>query len=158
MSIPPDAPFHLTLLRHGQSDPIPGLRDFDRPLTEMGAACVQEHAKTWVFNPPIDSILCSGSRRTRETLDLILPQLTGAKVSYDDDLFLAPPKYLIQRIERMDDRFHHLLVVAHGPTLQGVANWLQGIQGNTLHFEPGTCVHLRLNIHHWRDFAPYCQL
>lgn len=147
----------LTLLRHGQSDPLPGGRDFERPLTEEGRRFLEKQAGALaLLHPPIDYVLCSGAKRTQETFKIIQPAMNDTvSVNFDDDLFLARPTYLIRCLESLDDHYLHPLVIGHGPTLQGFLNWLQGIQGNTLHFDAGSFVHVKLSIACWRNIAPF---
>ena len=67
----------LALLRHAKSSwDNPALSDFDRPLNSRGQKNAPEAGmalRELGFKP--DLILCSPSKRTRETLDLALPQL-----------------------------------------------------------------------------------
>jgi hypothetical protein len=69
----------LYLLRHGKSEwGDPGLDDHDRPLAARGeraAAVVGIHFAQQDYQPSL--VLCSSARRTRETLESLLPHLPG---------------------------------------------------------------------------------
>src|SRR5437763_11388296 len=62
---------HLFVLRHAKSSwDDPALADHDRPLAARGWRAVKtlaEHVRTSGIKPAL--VLCSSSRRTRETLD-----------------------------------------------------------------------------------------
>jgi phosphohistidine phosphatase len=69
----------LSLLRHAKSSwKNPTLPDHDRPLNSRGKAQAPMVGKAMAkrgLNP--DLVLCSTARRTRDTLDLVLPELKG---------------------------------------------------------------------------------
>jgi phosphohistidine phosphatase len=69
----------LYLLRHAKSDwGDPGLDDHDRPLAARGAraaAVVGVHFAQQGYRPSL--VLCSSARRTRQTLESLLPHLSG---------------------------------------------------------------------------------
>lgn len=69
-----------------------------------------------------DLVLSSDSARTRETLDLVLPEL-GAKVAVQflHELYLAEPELIISIIRRAPDRCSALMIVGHNPGLEQCA-------------------------------------
>src|SRR6478735_4917541 len=76
----------LILLRHAHAEPAStGQSDIDRPLSPEGLA-EAEAAGRWLRERGLvpDRVLCSPSRRTRETLEAVL-----AAVGYVDRLLLV---------------------------------------------------------------------
>jgi phosphohistidine phosphatase len=70
----------LILMRHAKSDWTQGTEDIARPLNKRGrsaAKAIGRHLAETDVQP--DRILCSPSRRTRETLAKLLPHLTGLR-------------------------------------------------------------------------------
>ena len=114
----------LSLLRHAKSSwGDPGQKDFDRPLAERGREAAPRmggYMAAQGLNP--DLVLCSPAVRARQTLDLVLPQLTGQPtVEYEDALYLAAPSVLLARIRKIAAKVRHILVISHDPGMQGLA-------------------------------------
>ena len=67
----------LILLRHAHAEPAAtGQPDMDRPLSPEGLA-EAEAAGRWLAEQALipDRVLCSPSRRTRETLEAVLARI-----------------------------------------------------------------------------------
>ncbi len=153
----------LLLLRHAKAEPArPAQDDHERPLAHrgrrdadrMGAAMAQRGLAP-------ERALCSSSRRTRETLDRVLPYLpSGLPVSVDRHLYLASPDDLLATISGVEDRIHDLLVVGHNPGIASLAELLAGRgDGDALErlrrkFPTGALAELELRCPRWRDLAP----
>jgi phosphohistidine phosphatase len=107
----------LFVLRHAKSSwDDPALADHDRPLAERGRRAVRtlaQHVRTTGLEPAL--VLCSSSRRTRETLDGL--QLGGEHV-IDPDLYGASCEDVLLRLRRVPDEIRSVMVVGHNPTLQ----------------------------------------
>ena len=69
-----------------------------------------------------DLVLCSDSKRTRETLDLLLPEL-GAKpqVQFLHELYLAEPELILAVIRGVTEKVGTVMVVGHNPGLEQCA-------------------------------------
>ena len=119
----------LLLLRHAKSSwDDPTEDDFDRRLSTRGRRAAQaiarELAKATV-QP--DIILCSAARRTRETLDAILPHLTKDHlVQVERGLYLADVDTLQSVVRRLPARAGCVLVIGHNPGLHDFADALSG--------------------------------
>ena len=114
----------LFLLRHAKaSRDEAGIRDQDRPLTERGredAARIGRFMNEEVY--VADLVLCSTSARTRETLELVLPQLNvQPTVQYLDELYLASAEAIFALIRRTSDATGSLMIVGHNPGLEECA-------------------------------------
>src|SRR6476661_2151495 len=80
----------LSLLRHAKSSwKDPALPDHDRPLNTKGKAeapVMGKEIAKHALDP--DLVLCSTARRTRDTLELVLPELKAEpKIIYEDGLY-----------------------------------------------------------------------
>jgi len=117
----------LTLVRHAQADEqLPGQSDWERPLTKRGtldAAEMAKRMKSHRLKP--DMILCSPALRTRQTCEAFAKCLsvTDEKIAYEDDLYLADTKHLLQCVHHADD-VRHVMVIAHNPGITEFAQWL----------------------------------
>ena len=119
----------LLLMRHAKSDYPAGVVDRDRPLAPRGireAGLAGEWLRSSV--PPIDAVLCSTAVRTRETL-----RRTGldGPVTFDERLYDAVPRTVIDVINGVDDGVATLLVIGHEPTMSNVAIGLAGAPGSS---------------------------
>src|SRR3546814_3844287 len=79
----------LILLRHAHAEPpATGQSDLDRPLSAEGNA-EAEAAGRWLQEQRLvpDLVLCSPSRRTRETLEAVLGQVGYVDQRLEDDIY-----------------------------------------------------------------------
>ena len=114
----------LYLLRHAKSArDDPTLVDHDRPLAARGVrdtGAVAEHMRQRGIAP--DVVLCSSSRRTRETLDLLGDAIsTASQVHVEDGLYAASADVLLHRLRALPDASERVLVIGHNPGLQRLA-------------------------------------
>jgi phosphohistidine phosphatase len=122
----------LLLLRHAKSswDDVQAT-DFDRPLSSRGrraAPLMGRHIALHRLVP--QRILCSSSRRTRETLAGILPYLADdLDVRLTRDLYLSSEDRYVDIIRAQGGTARTLLVIGHNPALQETSLTLVG-QGN----------------------------
>jgi len=119
----------LYLLRHGKSSwAESGVADFDRPLNQRGRAACDLIGRAMAergYNP--DLVLCSPSRRTRETLDRVLPHLkTAPSVAIVADLYEPPSRDYLPALARYGDTAAAILLVGHNPTAHATALALVG--------------------------------
>jgi phosphohistidine phosphatase len=119
----------LSLLRHAKSSwDNPGAKDFDRPLAKRGeSAAPRMGAFMASHGVTPELILCSPAVRARQTLDLVLPLLTGTPtVEYEEAFYLAAPSALLARVRKIGAKVHHVMIVGHDPGMQGLAMDLAG--------------------------------
>jgi len=102
--------------QHADGDRTRGLSDAGRDSARtMAAAAAERH-----FAPSL--VLCSDAVRTRETLDIVLPALKPAPdIVYEEALYLADAKQLLQRLRRIPDDVRSVMLVGHNPGLQELA-------------------------------------
>jgi len=117
----------LVLLRHGKSSwDDSGLADRDRPLSARGRRDAAAMAAVIAADHPPDRILCSPTRRTRETLAALLAELGDEPaISIEDELYGPQGDYSGVVAARGGDA-RRLLVVGHNPAIQATALALVG--------------------------------
>ena len=75
-----------------------------------------------------DLVLCSTAMRTRQTLALVLLEMTAkpAEILYEDALYLATPSQLRARLAAVATTVGHVMIVGHNPGLHALALELTG--------------------------------
>ena len=110
---------YLYLLRHAKAEPWNPLgNDFSRALSDRGIRDAQTVAD-WAFETLTvpDTILCSPSKRTRETLAPMLshwPQLLSV-TDYIDSIYGASLNMLFTLMEDAFSYSERILMVGHNP-------------------------------------------
>src|SRR5438445_1266609 len=111
------APRQLFVLRHAKSSwEDPGLDDHERPLAPRGKRATQlisAYLRAGKIEPTL--VLCSSARRTRETLDLVVP---GGKTVIEPELYAASATTVLERLRRVPAKTASVMVVGHNPSLQ----------------------------------------
>ncbi|MBH1593067.1 histidine phosphatase family protein [Stenotrophomonas maltophilia] len=106
----------LILLRHAHAEPAtPGQADLDRPLSPVGLA-EAEAAGRWLKENKLlpDCVLCSPSRRTRETLEAVMAAIGYVEKRLEDRIYEATPGTLAALVDERRD-LDRVLVVGHNP-------------------------------------------
>ncbi len=118
----------LLLIRHAKSSwDDPALSDHERPLAPRGrraAERMRAHLEGSDLRP--DLVLSSSSRRTRETLDLLVPAFGSAERSIEDGLYGATATELIDRLRAAPDDVRSVALIGHNPGIQDLALELAG--------------------------------
>jgi phosphohistidine phosphatase len=149
----------LYLLRHFKSSwKDKELEDFDRPLSKRGhraAELMAAHVARSVICP--DQVLCSPSRRTRETLERMLESFGGAvPTRLEKDIYMADAPALLRRLRRLGDTAS-VMIVGHNPGLETLAGALVGYGDRTTRtrlaskFPTGALAVLTAEIEEWRQ-------
>ncbi len=106
----------IVILRHAHAEPpAPGQGDFERKLSVRGRR-EAEAVRDWVRQHALafDAILCSPAARTRQTLDIVVPD---ADARYDERIYEASPGELIDVLESAPGAVR-ILLVGHNPGLE----------------------------------------
>lgn len=134
------------LLRHAHAEEAaPGQNDLDRPLSAEGLA-EAEAAGRWLRDKGLvpDCVLCSPSRRTRETLEAVLAAIGYVDQRLDDGIYEASPGALAALADQHRD-VERLMLVGHNPGLEQLAALMHsGQSGDYRGMPPGAVVVLRL--------------
>ncbi|HTX33123.1 MAG TPA: histidine phosphatase family protein [Solirubrobacteraceae bacterium] len=115
----------LFVLRHAKSSwEDTGLNDHDRPLAPRGRKAVKalaEHVRSADIEPVL--VLCSSSRRTRETLEGVKP---SGKWTIEPELYDAGPTTIVDRLRCVPEDTSSVMVIGHNPALQMLVLRLAG--------------------------------
>jgi phosphohistidine phosphatase len=124
----------LVLLRHAKAIPAaPDLDDRDRRLADRGrsdAIRIGQFLKEESCVPEL--ALCSTALRTRETLDLVVPQLGAAPViRLLSELYLARWLTIVNLVRQVREKADTMMIVGHNPGLEECAKKLARPPGDT---------------------------
>ncbi|ACF49804.1 histidine phosphatase family protein [Stenotrophomonas maltophilia] len=129
----------LILLRHAHAEPaVSGQADLDRPLSPVGLA-EAEAAGKWLKENKLlpDCVLCSPSRRTRETLEAVMAAIGYVEKRLEDRIYEATPGTLAALVDERRD-LDRVLIVGHNPGLeQLVALMTDGTSSDYRGMPPG---------------------
>jgi phosphohistidine phosphatase len=114
----------LYLLRHAKSSwDDPTLADHDRPLAPRGrraAKVMAKHLRRKGIAPEL--VLCSPSRRTRQTLTRIAPSMgKSADVQIEPGLYAGSAPVLIEVLHEVPDEVESVMLIGHNPGIQDLA-------------------------------------
>lgn len=153
-------PKRLLLLRHAKALPGDrGMADRDRRLAPRG------HTDAALMAPAVraaapDLVLCSPSRRTRETLESLTGSGIGDDVvSFVGDIYDETGNYL-DIIAREAGDARTVLLIGHNPTIQTTALSLAGTgdrdarESLATKFPTSAIAVFRLDIASWRAIKP----
>jgi phosphohistidine phosphatase len=107
----------LFVMRHAKSSwDNPGLDDHERPLAPRGWRAVEvmsSYLQTTGIEPQL--VLCSSSRRTRETLDGLA---VGGEHLIEPALYTATCDDVLARLRALSDGVSSVMLIGHNPTVQ----------------------------------------
>ena len=145
----------LLLLRHAKSswgDPL--LPDHDRPLTKRGRKAAPRMGR-WLQENDLrpDSVLCSTATRSRETLQLVLSELSKAvpiPVSMRAELYHGNVAVLLSVLREVAEPAEKVLVVGHNPDLETLVTHLTG---QTERLSTGAVARVELDLSDWSELT-----
>jgi phosphohistidine phosphatase len=150
----------LQVMRHAKSDwDDPELPDHDRPRAARGRDAAPRVA-AWLRRQGLAPglVCCSSARRTRETLDLVRPELGEAAVEIDDELYLASADGLLERVRRLPDDTPRVLLIGHNPGMQEFVLLLAGRSATRervqAKFPTAALAALSLPVERWAEARP----
>jgi phosphohistidine phosphatase len=150
----------LYLLRHAKSSwDDPTLADGDRPLAPRGrraAKVMAKHLQRKGIAPEL--VLCSPSRRTRQTLRRIAPGLgKDVDVQIETGLYAASAAALLEVLHKVPNEVESVMLIGHNPGIQDLALSLAsgGSESTRVRskFPTAALATLELNAS-WRELAP----
>ena len=107
----------LLVLRHAKSSwDNPGLDDHERPLAPRGQRALEvmsSHMKASGIEPQL--VLCSSSRRTRETL---AGMAVGGEHLIEPALYSAGCEEVLNRLRDLPDHISTAMLIGHNPAVQ----------------------------------------
>lgn len=115
----------LMLLRHAKSD-WPDVPDRDRPLAKRGrrdAPLVGRWLRDHGYLP--DAVVCSAARRTRQTWELVAPELGGSpSVTFEPRAYGASAQSLLYLARELPGACRAALLIGHNPAISELATSL----------------------------------
>lgn len=153
----------IVVARHAKSSwDDPTVADHDRTLAPRGRKAVhrlRDHVEGLAPRP--DLVLCSSSRRTRETLEGIRPALQReTHVEIDAQLYGASAEQLLARLRRIDDKVTCVLLIGHNPAVADLIDLLVA-RGDRAGSQPAidkfptAAVAVLSFAGHWRALQPH---
>ena len=124
----------LVLVRHAKAEPGGEGADHERVLTDRGLRDAAD-AGRWLAAvvPRVDEVWCSSAVRAVQTWEAIAPSLTAPAPSVEREIYLAGPRDLVGRLDRVPSG-RTVLVVGHNPTAEQV---LAAVIGELRGLRPG---------------------
>ena len=141
----------LLLLRHAKSSwDDKSLRDFDRPLNRRGlkaAPMVGEMMRKRKLRPEV--VLSSPAERAKETTRLVC-DAAGliAAVRYDDGIYEASVRRLLEIVSQIEDAVNNAMLVGHNPGFEELLATLTG-ESNRMTTAALACI--ELSIERWSE-------
>jgi phosphohistidine phosphatase len=114
-------------MRHAKSD-WPDVPDRDRPLAKRGRRDAPRIGR-WLHDHGYlpDLVVCSDACRTRQTWELVAPELGGSpSVTFEPRAYAASAQALLYLAQELPDRYRAALLIGHNPGLAELANSLAG--------------------------------
>jgi phosphohistidine phosphatase len=126
------------LLRHAKSD-WPDVPDRDRPLAKRGqrdAPVIGRWLRDHGYQPEI--VICSAALRTRQTWDLVAPELGGSpSVTFEPRAYAASAITLLYLVRELPAACRAALLIGHNPGVSELASNLLEAAGDETPGSPG---------------------
>jgi phosphohistidine phosphatase len=118
----------LYLMRHAKSDWHSSTSsDFDRPLNQRGAKDAVRMGQ-WLQQQTVipGLILSSPAERAKQTALAVVDalQMNAEQIQFNKDLYHADRATLLQVLHSVPEQTESVLLVAHNPGLDELAEWL----------------------------------
>jgi phosphohistidine phosphatase len=143
----------IILVRHAKSSwKDLSLDDFDRPLNQRGkknAPFMGKKLKERQIMP--DLVLSSPAKRARKTATAIAKAIgyPKKKIIFDDNMYHASSKDIIEIIRNIDDKHKTIMLFGHNPDFNDLANIL--LKKNPIHNIVTTGVYcIKFNVDQWQ--------
>lgn len=149
-------------MRHGEAERLGSGSDAQRALTSRGIAdCRRLVEKLTSDGASWDTILCSSTRRTRESAKCMSGAMVSPpKVDIRDSLNCAGTDKLLAALRGLPDEIESVLLVAHNPGVHSLVLILAGAGGGRAarrvarNFPPGGLARLIYDNETWAQLAP----
>ena len=124
----------LIIVRHCKSSwSDMSLSDFDRPLNNRGKNDGDlMSGKLLEKLSLVDLLLSSSSNRTVLTSKFFIDKININKIKYEDELYHADYKTIINKLKKVDKIINKLMVIGHNPGLTYLVNYFSNIRLHNL--------------------------
>lgn len=149
----------VILVRHGKSSwDDPTLDDHDRPLNARGKRAAPLTG-AWLAKKGLapDAVLCSSSKRTRQTAKRLAEALPLPEPVIERGLYHAAPVEMRDRLTVLDTALETVMVIGHQPGIGALARKLSGGKARPRcarafeHFPTAAAAVLEFDIDDWSD-------
>jgi len=148
----------LYLLRHAEAEINQDVLDIDRALTKLGKSEVIALSSEFKNKPEtFDLILCSPSRRTRDTCQLFIEESDiKTSITLEPTLYNPSLNTVLQKIASLDAKANHVLLVSHNPIISELANFLLDPRKKQVSLGTANMAILVLDIDSWSQITKSC--
>ena len=155
----------VLLFRHAKSSwKNAAVADIDRPLNKRGRAAAERMRAYLARERWLPAqVLCSPSKRTRETLGVILEAFGEAvPVRFEKGIYMAEAPLLLRRLRRLAESLASVMVIGHNPGLEHLALMLTEGEDDPVRrelaakFPTGAFAAIGCDIDHWTELKPAC--
>jgi phosphohistidine phosphatase len=150
----------VILLRHAKSSwSDPAIDDHDRPLNRRGKAAAPLIGRWLAERCHVpDTVLCSSSRRTRQTVDRMrCSPLELPEPAIERELYHASPEQMLDRVRELPDDCRTVMLVGHNPGLGSLVRKMSDGRENRRcrrayeHFPTGAAAVLEFDLDNWSN-------
>lgn len=144
-------PRKIFILRHAEA--ALAADDFERPLTTKGVADMKAMARRLEEDGLCpDLVLCSPAKRTRMTLENLLPRVPAR---FPEKLYNADAGTLYEALKGIEDSIGSVVVIAHNPGIFNLVRFLAAPGSDVpAGYAPGTLTVLECAAGRWTDLMP----
>ena len=139
----------LLLLRHAKAENATGgSSDINRALNERGKKEAQAIG-TFIRKQDltVELVMCSPAVRARETAELVIAAAEAtANVRYDQRIYEASPRQLLEIISEVEEDKSAVLLVGHNP---GMEDLLRALTATGESMATGTLAKINLRLDEW---------
>lgn len=142
----------LLIIRHASASwPEDIKSDFERPLKKKGRTEAEDLAlylKDKAILP--DYVICSPSKRTSQTFQIINHQLKlkESSIYYNANIYETSYKNLFKIITSLDDKYHLVSIIGHNNGLSDLVNYL--LDKTHINLPPAGMVLLEFPFDEWK--------
>ena len=135
----------LILMRHAEAEPNFFCEDFDRNLTSHG---IEQSKNAGLFlkqhSNKIDKIICSASRRTHQTYQIVKEFVIFKEFELNTKLYNCSSEFLYELIKIQNDQYNTTMIVGHNPSISDLTRMLLSHDKEFEGFYPSTIMILNL--------------
>ncbi len=113
----------LYIIRHAKTqENQKGEDDFSRELSPKGEKQAKKLAGYFKKKKiKADLVLCSSSIRARQTLEQMGKVFPKADIVFDEKIYQASPKSLLNVMQKTSDKYKNVVVIGHNPAVVTLA-------------------------------------
>lgn len=145
---------NILLIRHADANyPDQHERDFERKLSRKGtdeSVLLGSYVQKLPFQ--LQAIYTSPAVRTLETCRNLVQTLDYMpRIISSEEYYEATRNVMVAAINRIDELFHNVAIVAHNPSITSLYEYLsqQSVGG----FMTASCAWIQVDVEHWNEVS-----